>query len=122
MTLKHQELAHTVIGAAMEVHSSLRQGYLESVYENAMVHELTSRGLEVATQVPLSVRYKGVEVGRFVIDMLINDLLIVELKAIQRLTDAHVAQALNYLTATEREIALLLNFGARSLQFKRVIR
>jgi GxxExxY protein len=80
------------------------------------------RGLDVATQVPLSVRYKGVAVGRFVIDMLINDLLIVELKAIKRLTDTHVAQAINYLTATEREIALLRNFGARSLQFKRVIR
>lgn len=121
--LIHGRLTFAIIGAAMEVHRRLGPGFLEAVYEHALAHELALRGLKYETQRPLRVRYKGVDVGSYVADMIVEDSVLVELKAIAKgLAKEHHAQVINYLTATGVEIGLLLNFGKRSLEYERFIR
>lgn len=117
--MEYAELTHQVIGCAMNVHQGLGPGFLESVYERALVHELTKQGLKAEPQVSIHVYYDGVTVGNFVADLLVQDLVMVELKAVRQIAPAHEAQLVNYLTATGIDIGLLINFGASSLQFKR---
>ena len=118
---EHQDHALTekVIGLAMKVHRALGPGFLESVYRNALAFELRRVGFSVELDKRISVRYENVIVGDFVADLLVNDTLICELKAISALTKADEVQVVNYLTATNRDVGLLLNFGTASLQFKR---
>jgi GxxExxY protein len=116
-TIDH--LTEKVIGAAMEVHRVLGPGFLEAVYQNALVVELTRLGVAFRQQASLSVSYKGLAVGDFVADLIIEERLILELKAVASLATAHEVQLVNYLTATGCETGLLLNFGAASLQFRR---
>ena len=116
------ELTHKIIGCAMKVHTELGFGFLESVYENALAHELRKAGLKVEQQVPIKVRYDGVIVGDFIGDVTVNDEVILELKAVQTLNTIHEVQLVNYLNATGKETGLLMNFGARSLEFKRKYR
>ena len=103
----------------MKVHSVLAPGFLESVYSNALLHELTKSNLRIKPQHPIPVIYDSVIVGDFFADLWINECLIVELKAVNSLVTAHEVQLVNYLSATGVEIGLLLNFGATKLQFKR---
>lgn len=103
----------------MRVHSVLGSGFLESVYEKALAHEVQKAGLVVKCQLPLQVFYDGIVVGDFIADMLVAGVILIENKAVQTLTPAHEVQLVNYLTATQIEIGLLLNFGAASLQIKR---
>jgi len=117
--MEEESLTRTIIGCAMKVHGTLGPGYLESVYEQALAHELHKAGLAVECQKPIQVLYDGVVVGDFVADMLVEGRVIVENKAIQALAQVHEVQLVNYLTTTGVEIGLLLNFGAASLQFKR---
>jgi GxxExxY protein len=112
-------LTEKVIGLAMKVHRTLGPGFLESVYLNALAYELRKAGLESEIGSRIKVRYGNVIVGDFVADLLVAGTLICELKAISCLTKADEVQVVNYLTATNHEIGLLLNFGAESLQFKR---
>jgi GxxExxY protein len=116
-----KELTEQIIGAAMEVHSQLGSGFLESVYEEAMVVEFELRGINYERQKTLDVFYKGIKVKQFICDFLINGQVLVELKAIKNLTDIEMAQVLNYLKATGLKIGLLFNFGAKSLEWKRII-
>ena len=116
------ELAGQVIGCAMKVHSALGPGFLESVYQNALAHELGKAGLSVELEVRLTVNYDGVAVGVFDADMLVNKTLLVENKAGQALAAAHEVQLVNYLTATGLDEGLLLNFGAVRLEFKKKYR
>jgi GxxExxY protein len=109
-----------VNGCAFAVANQLRAGYLEKVYENALVYEMRKQGLDVAQQVPLDVLYDGVVVGRYVADIIVENCILVELKAAEAISDAHVAQALNYLTTTGLPLCLILNFGAPKLGIKRV--
>ncbi len=102
-----------VIGAAFRVANVLGYGFLEKVYENALVHELRTIGLSVRQQYPIPVYYKGVVVGEYVCDLLVEDLVLVELKSVRAFDDIHTAQCLNYLTATRLPICLLINFGRR---------
>jgi GxxExxY protein len=104
------EAARRVVEAAVEVHRHLGPGYVESVYENALVVELGLRGLRFERQVAFHVEYKGHEVGEGRMDLLIERCVVVELKAVDRFTDVHVAQALSYLKATGHPLALLINF------------
>ena len=106
----------------MKVHRTLGPGFLESVYQNALVHELRKTGLSAEVGQRITVRYENVIVGEFVADLLINDVLLCELKAISTLSKADEVQLVNYLTATNRDVGLLLNFGGDSLQFKRKYR
>lgn len=120
--MKDGDLSHQIIGAAMEVHRVLGPGFLESVYEKALLTELTSRGIEAKTQSPLQVTYKAHLVGEFVVDLFVEELIIVELKAVSRLQEIHEVQLVNYLNALGKETGLLINFGGKSLEFKRKFR
>ena len=117
--MEASEITETIIGCAMRVHSVLGSGFLESVYEKALAHEVQKAGLVVQCQLPLQVFYDGIVVGDFIADMLVAGVILIENKAVQTLTPAHEVQLVNYLTATHIEIGLLLNFGAASLQIKR---
>ncbi len=119
--LIYPELTYVVIGAAMEVHNVLGPGYLEQVYEGALSQELTIRNVPHERQQKLPVSYKGVQVGYYVADIVVEEKLILELKSVSKLNDRHFAQAFNYLTITGLKLALLLNFGGRSLTHRRVI-
>jgi GxxExxY protein len=116
------DLCGQVIGLAMKVHSALGPGFLESVYQNALIWELRKSGLKSEAQKPVSVQYDGQIVGAFAADLLVNDSVIVEVKAIQALAKAHEIQLVNYLAATGLDEGLLLNFGAERLQFKKKFR
>lgn len=116
------DLAGKVIGFAMKIHSTLGSGFLESVYQSALALELRRAGLKVEAEKPISVRYEGEIVGAFVADLLVNDALMVETKAIQVLAKIHEVQLVNYLVATGVEEGLLLNFGAVRLEFKKKFR
>lgn len=120
--LLYKELTFAVIGAAMEVHRLLGSGFLETVYQKALAHELRARNIPFQEQVRLPVIYKGELVGDYIADFIIDGKLIVEIKAVSRLNSAHQAQAIQDLTATGLRLALLLNFGATSLQHHRVIK
>ena len=116
------DLCGHVIGAAMKVHSALGPGCLESVYQNALIWELKKLGLKVDAQRQITVRYDAQVVGWFTADLLVDDSLIVELKANQLLVKAHEVQLVNYLVATGIDEGLLLNFGAERLEYKKKFR
>jgi len=111
-----------VTGAAMKVHSTLGAGFLESVCQNALIWELRKGGLKSEAEKPISVQYDGQLVGAFTADVLVDDSIIVELKAVQTLTKAHEVQLVNYLVATGLDEGLLLNFGAERLEFRKKFR
>jgi len=116
------DLAGQVIGSAMKVHSALGPGFLESVYQKALAYELRDAGYKVELEKDITVKYRGQVVGEFTADMLVNDRLIVENKAILALAKAHEVQLVNYLTATGIDEGLLLNFGASKLEYKKKFR
>jgi GxxExxY protein len=118
------DLAHRVIGAAIEVHRLLGPGFLESVYEEALCVELGLRHIRFARQVPISLKYKGERVGQARLDLLVDDCLVVELKAVESLAPIHLAQVLSYLKATRFRLGLLINFDVNVLQrgIRRVVR
>ena len=120
--MEDQVLTEKIIGCAMKVHSTLGPGFLESVYQKALAHELRKAGLKVECEEPITVQYDGVPVGDFSADLLVEGRVILELKATQTLAPAHEVQLVNYLAATGMDIGLLVNFGAQTLQFKRKTR
>lgn len=120
--MQDQQLTEQIIGCAMKVHSTLGPGFLESVYQKALAHELRKAGLNLECEKPITVRYDGVVVGDFAADMLVEDRVMLELKANQALVPANEVRLVNYLTATGIEVGLLLNFGAERLEFKRKTR
>jgi GxxExxY protein len=116
------DLCGQIIGLAMQVHSVLGPGFLESVYQSALIWELQKSGLSSEAQKPISVKYDGQIVGAFAADVLVNDSVIVEVKAVQTLAKPHEIQLVNYLTATGLNEGLLLNFGSERLEFKKKFR
>jgi GxxExxY protein len=119
--LAHEELTGRIIACAIEVHKSLGPGFLESIYESAMVVELNRARLKVEQQKPLPIYYREVLVGEHRLDLLVENLIVVELKAISELEDIHFAIVRSYLKAAGLEHGLLLNFAAMPLTVKRVI-
>ena len=119
--LVHNELTRAVIGAAMEVHSTLGPGFLESVYEAAMAIELNLGKVPYECQKPIPVMYKGEKAKDFFCDMLVDEKVLVELKALKAITNVEEAQVLNYLKATGLQVGLLINFGEQSLRYKRLV-
>ena len=120
--LEHEALTGKIIGAAIEVHRQLGPGFLESIYENALVIALRQQGLKVDQQMAVSIYFAGHEVGEHRLDLLVEDLIVVELKAIKRLLDIHFSITRSYLKAVNREHGLLINFAKPILEVRRVIR
>ncbi len=119
-SMLHADITDKIIKAFYKVYNSLGYGFLERVYENALCLELASAGFQINQQQPIQVFYEQQLVGEYFADLLVNDLIILELKAAEHIRDEHVAQLTNYLKATKKEVGLLLNFGAKP-EFKRVV-
>lgn len=117
--MENEELTRIIIGCAISVHRTLGPGFLESVYQNALAHELSKAALSVDCGKRIQVRYDDALVGDFFADMLVQSSVLIENKAVQALNKAHEVQLVNYLAATQIETGLLLNFGAQRLQVKR---
>jgi GxxExxY protein len=115
------ELTRRVIGCAYEVNKELGRGFLEKVYVNALANDLRDAGLSAQQEAPVDVVYKERVVGVYYADLLVEGVLICEIKAVQRLIPEHEAQLLNYLKATSKKVGLLLNFGGPSVQVKRMV-
>lgn len=119
--LKYSSLTHQVIGAAMEVHRHLGNGFQEVIYQRALAIELRLQNVAFIREQEMPVSYKGENIGTRRVDFFIENIIRVELKAMIQLDDGHLAQALNYPEAYNLEVGLLINFGAKSLQYKRLI-
>jgi GxxExxY protein len=117
-----KELSFAIVGAAMEVHNILGPGFLESVYQAALEKELKLRGIPFCHQVELPITYKGDLIGVYKADLMVDNKIIVEIKGISRLNSSHSAQALHYLAATGLELAILINFGMSSLEYRRIVK
>ena len=117
---KYSELTAKIIGCAMSVHSALGNGFQEVIYQRALAIEMTDQGISFSREHEMPIYYKGQQIGTRRVDFLVEGLVSVELKAIIKLEDVHLAQAINYLEAYDLEIGLLINFGSKSLEFKRV--
>jgi GxxExxY protein len=115
------DLVKAVVGAAYEVSNALGCGFLEKVYERALVRELELRGLQVHQQAPYPIEYKGVPVGNYVADLVVEGQIVVELKCVDCFTAQHIAQTLNYLRASNLKLALLINLQKPKVEWKRMI-
>ena len=122
VVLMHSELTKTIIGCAFDVSNDIGAGFLESVYENALAIALQEFGVAVRQQAPISVYFRGQSVGTFYADLLVENRVIVELKAVSALSQQHEAQLLNYLSATNIQVGLLINFGNPRIQYRRLTR
>jgi len=120
MTFLHEELTSKIIEACFEVSNELGAGFLESVYAKALAITLMEKGLKVQSEVPLSVNFRGKIVGQYYADLLVDETVIVELKAVSVLTAEHQAQVINYLKATNIQVGLLVNFGRPKIEIKRL--
>jgi GxxExxY protein len=118
--MKYEEITGKVIGAAMEVHNTLGNGFQEVIYQRALAIEMEMQGLNFSREHEMNIYYKDQWIGNRRVDFFVEECVMVEIKALVALEDVHLAQAKNYLEAYNLEIGLLINFGARSLQFKRI--
>jgi GxxExxY protein len=118
---KYSALTSVIIGSAMEVHKILGNGFQEVIYQRALAEEFAIRNVNASREFEMSVFYKGKVIGTRRVDFLIENIVSVEIKALVKLEDVHLAQALNYLEAYNLEIGMLINFGAKSLEYRRLI-
>ncbi|MFI5160946.1 MAG: GxxExxY protein [Sphingobacteriales bacterium] len=118
--LRYEELTHKIIGCAMQVHSALGNGFQEVIYQNALEIEMAEQGMKFEREKEMPILYRGRQVGTRRVDFFIGSEIMLELKATIQLEDVHLAQAINYLEAFNKEIGLLINFGSQSLTFKRL--
>ena len=121
--LKHKDITEKIIGASFEVHKFLGNGFQEVIYQRALAYEMRQASLEFAREIEQDIFYKDLKepIGTRRADFVVENKVLVELKAVIQLEDVHLAQALNYLKAYKLEIGLLINFGSKSLEFKRLI-
>lgn len=118
--MKDKELTHKIIGCAMKVHSTLGNGFQEVIYQRALSIEMEKAGLSFVREMEMDILYEGHHIGTRRVDFFVEDKIMVELKALIKLEDVHLAQAMNYCQAYNLPIGLLINFGSKSLEFKRV--
>lgn len=118
---KHADITRKIIGAAMKVHSTLGNGFQEVIYQRAMAIEMTKIGLDFQRELVMPIYYDNKQIGTRRVDFLVEGKVMLELKAVTALEDVHLAQAINYLEAYGLEVGLLINFGSKSLQFRRLI-
>lgn len=114
-------ITEKIIGAAHQVSNTLGCGFLEKVYENALAIEISKRGMQLVQQQVIDVRYNDIVVGQYIADMVVEDLVVIEAKAVKCLDDIHRAQCLNYLKATGMTVCLLINFGTPKVDVKRIV-
>ena len=119
---KYSDITRRIIGAAMKVHSTLGNGFQEVIYQRALAIEMTKQGLSFQRELEMQIYYDEQEIGTRRVDFLVEDKVMVELKALTKLEDVHLAQAINYLEAYKLEVGLLLNFRAKSLEYRRLIK
>ena len=117
----HQELAYQIVGLAMQVHTRLGNGFLEKVYENALMVLLHKAGIDAVQQAPITVLFDGESIGTYYADILVENKIILELKTVSEISDSHKAQALNYLKATGLNLAMVFNFANPRLEYQRVV-
>jgi GxxExxY protein len=120
--MEYKELTEKIIGCAYRVYNKMGFGYLESVYEKCMLIELRKAGFDFESQKPIRVQYEGEVVGDFIADILVNDTVVVELKSVRKLVEAHEVQLVNYLVATGKPVGLLINFGEARVAVKRKVK
>ena len=120
-SILHKDPSYEIMGAVYEVHNILGPGFLEKVYERALLEELKIRGIKAVAQPEISVFFKGKEVGCYIADIMVEDCILLELKSIESLTRFHEAQILNYLKATGLHLGLLINFGKERVESKRFV-
>ena len=118
--MKHEEITHKIIGAAMKVHTTLGNGFQEVIYQRALAIEMEKQGLSLVREMEMPIFYDEIQIGTRRVDFFVGDKIMVELKALIKLEEVHLAQAMNYCQAYELPLGLLINFGSRSLEFKRV--
>jgi GxxExxY protein len=118
--VKHEELTHKIIGCAMKVHTVLGSGFQEVIYQRALAIEMEKQGLSYEREMEMAIHYDDKPIGTRRVDFFVAGVIMVELKAVSKLDDAHLAQAMNYCQAYQLPIGLLINFGAKSMEFKRV--
>lgn len=118
---KYSELTSKIIGSSMEVHKILGNGFQEVIYQRALAKEMNIQGLSFAREFEMPIYYKEEQIGTRRVDFLVENVISVEIKALIKTEDVHLAQAINYLEAYNLEIGLLINFGEKSLEFKRLI-
>ena len=118
--MKNEELTHKIIGCAMKVHNTLGNGFQEVIYQRALAIEMEKQGLGFKREMEMTIYYEGIDIGTRRVDFFVEDVIMVELKALIKLEEVHLAQAMNYCQAYNLPIGLLINFGAKSLEFKRV--
>ena len=118
--METRDLTYKINGAIFEVHRTLGEGFLEKVYENALLIELRKQGLRAGSQVPISVSYKGSTVGEYLADILVEDTVVPELKTVDELTSVHQAQLPNYLKASGKTLGLLVNFKGKKATIRRL--
>jgi len=118
--MKHKELTHKIIGCAMKVHSTLGSGFQEVIYQRAMAIEMAKQDLSFEREMEIEIFYEENLIGNRRVDFFVGNKIMVELKAVSQLDDLHLAQAMNYCQAYNLPIGLLINFGSKSLQYKRV--
>ena len=118
--MKYEDLTHAIIGCAMKVHSTLGNGFQEKIYQRALAIEMEKQGVNFQREMEMSIFYEGIHIGTRRVDFFVGDFVMVELKAVIKLEDVHLAQAMNYCQAYNLPIGLLINFGAKSMEFKRV--
>ena len=115
-------LTGKIIGCAMEVHGIIGNGFQEVIYQRALAYEMQLQGLDFVREQEMQIIYKGRKIGKRRVDFFVEEQVMVEIKAVIELQDVHLAQAINYLEAYKLDVGLLINFGSRSLQFKRVMK
>ena len=120
--MEYNDVTETIIGCAYRVYNKMGFGFLESVYEKCLLIELRKAGLDAESQKPITVYYDNEIVGEFIADIIVNDTIIVELKSVRRIIEAHEVQLVNYLVATGKPVGLILNFGERKVDVKRKIK
>jgi GxxExxY protein len=120
--MEYEELTRRIIGCAYTVYNRMGFGFLESVYKKCLLIELSKEGIQAESEVSIRVQYDGQLVGEFIADLLVEGVVIVELKSVRALTEAHEVQLVNYLVATGKQVGLLLNFGPETAQVKRKLR
>ncbi len=119
--MKYEDITRRIIGASMKVHSKLGNGFQEKIYQKALEIEMGNDALDFKREFEMPIIYDGIEIGSRRADFLVEGVVVVELKALTKLEPVHLAQAINYLEAYNIEVGLLINFGAKSLEFRRLI-